>query len=69
LFEKVAKQAKFIGIVLSWKGFTTHATPLPATFSEQSQKTYLEGGAVLGLGSNGMYAGDIEVLGAVPLIR
>jgi hypothetical protein len=42
---------------------------LPVTLSPHSKKTYLKGGAVLGLGSNGMYAGDIEVLGAVPLIR
>jgi hypothetical protein len=41
---------------------------LPVTLPPHSKKTYLEGGAVLGLGSNGMYARGIEILGATPLI-
>jgi hypothetical protein len=41
---------------------------LPITLPPHSKKTYLEEGAVLGAGSGGMYAGDIEVLGAIPII-
>jgi len=39
---------------------------LPVTIPPHSKKTYLEGGIVLGMGSSGMHAGNIEVLGAVP---
>ena len=40
---------------------------LPITLPPHSKKTYLEGGSVLGSGSSLMYAGNIEVLGAIPL--
>jgi hypothetical protein len=41
---------------------------LPVTVPPHSKKTYLAGGIVLGMGSSGMRAGDIEVLGAIPLV-
>lgn len=41
---------------------------LPVTIPPHSKKTYLEGGIVLGMGSSGMHAGNIEVLGAAPLV-
>ena len=40
---------------------------LPITVPPHSKNSYLEGGSVLGSGSSLMYAGNIEVLGAVPL--
>jgi hypothetical protein len=40
---------------------------LPVLVPPHSRKTYLEGGTVLGAGSNVFHAGDIEVLGAVPV--
>ena len=40
---------------------------LPITVPPHSKKTYLEGGSVLGSGSSLIYAGNIEVLGAIPL--
>lgn len=40
---------------------------LYVTLPPHSKRTYLEGGAVLGSGSSLFYAGNIEVVGAVPL--
>ncbi len=41
---------------------------LPVTLPPHSKETYLKGGAVLGAGSMSWYAGNIEVLEAVPII-
>jgi hypothetical protein len=40
---------------------------LPVTLPPRSKEVYLKGGTPLGAGSYGMYAGNIEVLGAVPV--
>lgn len=42
---------------------------LPVLVPPHSTKTYLEGGAVLGAGSNISHAGGIEVLGAIPVTQ
>ncbi len=42
---------------------------LPVIVPPHSKKTYLEGGVVLGAGSNIFHAGGIEVLGASPLAQ
>jgi hypothetical protein len=42
---------------------------LPVTLPPHSKKTYLEGGVTLGAGCMSMYAGNIEVLGAIPLVE
>jgi hypothetical protein len=41
---------------------------LPVILPPHSKKTYLKGGTVLGAGSMSWYAGNIEVLEAVPII-
>ncbi len=41
---------------------------LHVTLPPHTKKTYLEGGAVLGSGSPLFYAGNLEVLGAVPIM-
>jgi len=42
---------------------------LPVVVPPHSKNTYLKGGSTLGASSMGMYAGYLEVLGAVPLIE
>ncbi|MFQ5787420.1 MAG: hypothetical protein ACE5H1_05510 [Thermodesulfobacteriota bacterium] len=42
---------------------------LPVTLSPHSKETYLKNGTVLGSGSSLFYAGDLQVLGAVPIIE
>jgi len=42
---------------------------LPITLPPNSKSTYLRGGAVLGLGSTNLRAGNIQVLGAEPIIH
>ncbi len=42
---------------------------LPITLPPHSKNTYLKGGSTLGASSMGMYAGYLEVLGAVPLLE
>lgn len=41
---------------------------LPVTLPPRTKKTYLKDGTVLGSGSSLFYAGDLEVLGAVPIL-
>ncbi|MGH7901707.1 MAG: hypothetical protein ACRENZ_08210 [Thermodesulfobacteriota bacterium] len=42
---------------------------LPITLPPHTKNTYLEGGAVIGGGSSIFNAGNLEVLGAVPVIN
>ncbi len=42
---------------------------LPITLPPKSKSTYLRGGAVLGLGSTNLRAGNIQVLGPEPMIH
>ena len=42
---------------------------LPVVVPPHSKNTYLKGGSTLGASSMGMYAGYLEVLGAVPLVE
>lgn len=42
---------------------------LPVLIPPHTKRTYLEGGTVLGAGSSNFYAGDIEVLEAIPVIN
>ena len=42
---------------------------LPITLPPHSKNTYLKGGSTLGASSMGMYAGYLEVLGAVSLLE
>ena len=42
---------------------------LPITLPPHNKNTYLKGGSTLGASSMGMYAGYLEVLGAVPLLE
>lgn len=42
---------------------------LPVTIPSHSRDTYLKSGTVLGSGSSLFYAGDLQVLGAVPILE
>jgi len=42
---------------------------LPVRVPPHSKDTYLKSGSVLGSGSSLFYAGDLEVLGAVPMLE
>jgi DNA-binding response OmpR family regulator len=51
-----------VGTAISWK-----TGILPIIVPPHSKETYLKGGTPLGVGSSGMYAGNVEVLGVTPV--
>jgi hypothetical protein len=56
----------------SWENYGTQISQetgvLPVTVPPHSKETYLKNGATLGAGCMAMYAGGLEVLGAIPLL-